>query len=1224
MPPISAFSKLNQFASLRGDHFDIKLQQSEPSFDWGFDLEMPFEHLSVFARHLDTAAPIARLPVFGIAGFALTEKSREGLHGVDIEARPVFPKIPLGVIGTDHVGYGSFDLWPLRQVQVMQAIKDALIDSGLIGAPPNPRLVVGLSELRVLPFKDPAIAFDALIDGDRAPNFVCLRMDIDGAMLAGRADWPPMPAMQTPNILDWRLSPGSFSMAGALLIGEDGCETLLPSNLATRLVRFRQIVRTTKRANANSGQREVRGLPPGFSGDVLLGYAVQYNTEWFPLGHSLGQIAYSLPLAPGEKMKIAIIDWTRRDAAKRTEQTSEKEDLQHAALRERSLTEAVSMVVRESQSGSSFMAGGALSAGAGIPIGPVSLGIGGAFGIGGASSNSQGMRSVVGNTTQQISDAFHQSTSAQRELNSTVVIQSEQAEAAEARTRTVSNYNHSHALTVLYYEVLQHQRLLTRPTAIRPVLFLKHRTDDFTFELIERYRSAIAGALLDDAVRSCLDVVTKRACLALNLERAKERLKAQGDPLDNLLVEEITVEYTTGALGPLEDVRFSLIPRQGGAPISCNLVDPTLTNNGFNTGKPDLLVSQLVTFPASPPRFSPNAQFIYVVKPSALIRWKNVEAVEIAQLLNATSRSGPSHDWVLTHVRVTTNGPKGIWEMVDATNPGNIPLDKSIRIPVKSFVPPVENVEDLLSDDERCCLRRLTNHLKDHAAYYWRAIWLAESAADRAHRLERWKIGDQLLLDLVENSIYDFADGYAVMPVVPGAETALARTFDDRDITKPPVFTEYIEQIITVPARGVFAEAKLGHCNASEVIDPTRFWDWQTSPIPDDAPAIAPTSTDSRSQDPTKGLAPTPFPQSIVNIVNPQSLPDPTGLNAATGVLSALGPFRDMSGIKELGSFLQTLSNNATQLASQGMKNAQTAGMINTIRSAKEIPEDKRADLIGELLTGQVKTSPTPTSPTPIPSPTPAPAPQPTPQQPPVPDPGPTPKPIPPPTPQRSPVLSPKSRLLVFTFAFDTNDVMLGRWTVELISGGQIKRESRTINTIAQVSGVDIGNRLEMYIEDTFGAEDDVHVHINGTIVGLPQSLVAGTRSYEVRTWSEPRDFTDDIKRADFTKTRTIRVIQSTEPIDFNIERSVQDTTAETKITGSSGNIEVGVENAVEAGGTIGIAEGKESVKLNAKGSYGVHASSQGLVQGTNGFTEKVSFKGRKLTASAPSIKPLI
>ena len=134
------------------------------------------------------------------------------------------------------------------------------------------------------------------------------------------------------------------------------------------------IIRTQSKATLGRGdrsERDVPGLGSGLAQEVLLGYIVQYNTEWFPLGHSLGQITYSLPLAPWAKkcrsqLSIGLVE----NAAKRNEQTTEKEDLQHAALRDRTLTEAVHMVVTESQSGSSFMAGGALSAGAGIPIGP--------------------------------------------------------------------------------------------------------------------------------------------------------------------------------------------------------------------------------------------------------------------------------------------------------------------------------------------------------------------------------------------------------------------------------------------------------------------------------------------------------------------------------------------------------------------------------------------------------------------------------------------------------------------------------------------------------------------------------------------------------------------------------------------------------------------------------------------------------------------------------------
>src|SRR4029077_13594693 len=126
------FGLTSQFAKMRVDYATVLQQDRPPNFDWGFDMESPFEHLGVFARHIETAAPIPRLPLFAIVDFAITAKSRGALKGADREATPVFPRIPLGVVGTDHVGYASFDLWPLRQVQVLQSIREALVAAGLI------------------------------------------------------------------------------------------------------------------------------------------------------------------------------------------------------------------------------------------------------------------------------------------------------------------------------------------------------------------------------------------------------------------------------------------------------------------------------------------------------------------------------------------------------------------------------------------------------------------------------------------------------------------------------------------------------------------------------------------------------------------------------------------------------------------------------------------------------------------------------------------------------------------------------------------------------------------------------------------------------------------------------------------------------------------------------------------------------------------------------------
>ena len=38
--------------------------------------------------------------------------------------------------------------------------------------------------------------------------------------------------MQAPSLDDWRISPGSFATNPSSLIGADGCESILPTNLA--------------------------------------------------------------------------------------------------------------------------------------------------------------------------------------------------------------------------------------------------------------------------------------------------------------------------------------------------------------------------------------------------------------------------------------------------------------------------------------------------------------------------------------------------------------------------------------------------------------------------------------------------------------------------------------------------------------------------------------------------------------------------------------------------------------------------------------------------------------------------------------------------------------------------------------------------------------------------------------------------------------------------------
>jgi hypothetical protein len=104
------------------------------------------------------------------------------------------------------------------------------------------------------------------------------------------------------------------------------------------------------------------------------------------------------------------------------------------------------------------------------------------------------------------------------------------------------------------------------------------------------------------------------------------------------------------------------------------------------------------------------------------------------------------------------------------------------------------------------------------------------------------------------------------------------------------------ERVIALPTGGVFAEGVLGRSNTAEKLDVSRFWNWQDSPIPIQAPDIAAVGTAQRRGE----AAPLPggLDQPVLNIVNAPSLPEPTGIGAALTAVTQPNIFRDMTGLE--------------------------------------------------------------------------------------------------------------------------------------------------------------------------------------------------------------------------------------------------------------------------------------------------------------------------------------
>jgi hypothetical protein len=816
---------------------------------------------------------------------------------------------PLGVLATDHVGYLSFDLARLP-ASVLNAVA-----SGVQARKADPAAVPN-TVVRLYPLVPGADPIDALSQGHFAENSILARAELDVPDLPVSLRNLGMLAMQNPDLSDWRLSPASFAVNPGTLVGQNGCESLLPANVALQEFYFYQVVRLNDAALQPL-------VPVELKDKVRVGLIHELRLAWYPLGHSLGQIQYSLPLAPGESVNLAVIDWTRRDDAQRAEHTTMDEQLVHNEHRDRTITETVDAAIQEYQKGSTFMGGLAESVGAsGSFGGMLGAAAGTAWSLGGSTANSSGSRNIAANTVQKINDNIAQASASKRELQSTVVVHSVQAEKEAIETRTIVNYNHSHALTIFYYEVLRHFRIVTERVRTTAALLVQYQVLPFLSPvhlpgaadpvlmdtgLFAANRDVLKGGLLDPKFAPAFD----------SFERGEQRAsvaKFLSPPPTPSAPGDRTFAYfrfemlSGGWIADYEDhgeQRVHVNARIGRHPGGIKVV-------GVKDGSEDDVN------PGGAFRFADAQNTFYGVLPAGTppVPWSQISVIELSILAANCNAS-------FKHIKITGIDSAGNEQVLvdQGYESGHLLIREPTIVvlptirPAAAAPPPAPSADEI---NDQAAVWDLLDHLQQHKEYYNRLIWLSEDPLIRASRFDndpyKWD-GVSTLLDHLDNRAVEIIGSWVGFPTsdkdiddaVQALDANLAANAQEPDLILN-------ERLVTLPTRGLFAEARLGHCNASEEIDDTRFWDWQTSPIPHLAPEIAPT-TPVTPQPQQPNLAPTPFPQSLVNIVNPPSEPNPTGLAAALSVLATPNIFRDMSGRAEVADLLKKLSDNSVSIA---------------------------------------------------------------------------------------------------------------------------------------------------------------------------------------------------------------------------------------------------------------------------------------------------------------------
>jgi hypothetical protein len=749
---------------------------------------------------------------------------------------------------------------------------------------------------------------------------------------------------------------------------------------------------------------------------IAHGHILYYKQVWKADGYSLGDLLYSLPLAPGQKKQIVTFDWDRTEFGQRDEASHEDEGLSAYLSHNRDIDDITQGRVAEQMRAGSHAETESSSGGIGGGIFGGFFGIAGGFSSSSSSSSSSAWqdssRDVAASGLNQLRDFVQQGASAVRNQRSTVVQTARQTEQFRVETEVVANHNHCHAITIEYFEVLRHYAIEQQLTHVQECLFVPLLMSAFDIAKIMRWR---------DLLRAVLLLPWRRLApfgqhpLVRGLEAAERIfLNYEGSDFPTGSYAEEGITEITGELWvsfrlnrPLDDDDNADDPAR-----QEQLILPATLWNAPGWG---------VWWPLLPG--GPNetyAQYFahQAVKYKQKIFEERVAPVLAEQIvdrlqLTAVSRTGVRYPLALDTTLVSTyQRDVALYVTVRPAGPINVRRDQIEFLELATdvdlaqagqskvivhratlyYATPhlratlttdswVENdlapgdpvvlatplsVEEKRKprEDDRRYSRLLIEHLNAHLEYYHKAIW-ARMDPDRRYMLLDGFVAPgtkgKSVASVVENRVIGVAGNCLILPVAPGYKLDPTYQYAPVGEGEPPVslldhykpLTPAPPYRVSVPTRGVFAEAVMGACQSCEKWDERRYWKWEEHPIPEEPTPVAPVATQPPQRSEPGALTPTPFPTPLVTIQTAPAAPDPGATVAgALGLLGKPGLFPNLTGLEQTQqNALQALLSNqesakhfadkASQLALQA---ATTKTGPSTIESIKQSMGDGTLD----------------------------------------------------------------------------------------------------------------------------------------------------------------------------------------------------------------------------------------------------------------------------------------
>lgn len=710
---------------------------------------------------------------------------------------------------------------------------------------------------------------------------------------------------------------------------------------------------------------------------IAHGHILHFKQKWKADGYSLGDLLYSLPLAPCQEKQIAIIDWDRQEQGTRTEAQNAFEELHAGISRDRDIAEIAHSSFNENINANSTNKTSSTSGGIGGGVGGflsgITFGLFGGVSSSGASSRStshqDASRNLSASALNRLRDNVTQSASSLRGQRSTVIQTVGQREDVNVQTEVVKNNNHCHAMTVEYFEVLKHYALEQELVDVQECLFVPLPMSHFDHQKVLRWSNTLKRAIYGSKLRRGFDAI----------ERIESNYVNSDLPVgtySNETIEEFTGNFTIsfeltrpyiekiedatktvkeyfpwcfglwGIIGAglyfkkerelTENEKNAIFERDYAPDIVRSFIDTleidAITDDGTEV-KLDLDLTLLSNYRKGYP-----LQVSIASKNKQNITRKQIKYIRFRANTDVKASSKIILRSAYLHYKT-----KHLSEYIVRNSHVNNDIINSSKVTINLFEDPwikIETKTDAallytpLSDKELRNPRKedqeaasaLISFLNEHMEMSHKIIWSSMDSSRLFGLLDGYiapNAGGKSVASVAENKIMGIVGNNLILKVVPGER--LDPFFKYETEEKNNDLFEYYKTTtkpdpfrISIPTKGVYAESVMGKCISCEEIDDTRHWRFEDVPCGTKPTAINPISTESRRSN-VGDLQVKDLPTNLINMQTAPAAPDPTGLTAAYNLLGKSGIFSDITGLSGTQAnalnALKTTSQSVTDLA---------------------------------------------------------------------------------------------------------------------------------------------------------------------------------------------------------------------------------------------------------------------------------------------------------------------